>query len=699
MENSRRLWKAALLIAPLLLAAVAWICYRESTESALAEDFAQEVLHVTSSPKTRDQLWTDALATVAHRRHITEQQLESRLRSFASGNWVGQLRRGRQGAVAGIIQRHWFGAASQAREAAGKQPTFASLHLLGNLAYLLEDVSEARTALTAALEQPDGAPVLRAAAQIRLGQIELITKQPDRARLLSEAALRTLESVQPSDDTTLVVGLALASSIAFAGGHMEEVEQLDQRLVALIERSQGPDSAELVNFLSGLGRIAISRNQLDDAERYLQRAAGIVEKTRVDDFQAGVALWSLGELQRRRGRLQEAETLILKGLRLIEKSPAGPDSMTAAFCLGSLGNTLNPLRRPAEAVQRFERCIEIWQRHGDTENPDFADVISELGAAYFDLNRLSQAEAAARRAFDLLERKGLIDTPASCRVSARLGRVLLDTNRPEQAEPYLRHAWSIAVKNPGALGPENAADYQNYLAQAYSRQGLTDEADKQIRELIEFCETHFTANNHHTAEAYLANARLLLDGSRLAEAEAAFTRALGICENLQPSDDALLSVALNGLGVCLRQQGRSPEALRHLSRALDLSRSLHGQASVNTAAVVANLSSALIDAGQPDQALKLLSGVLTIQQNDPAPDQVAIAATLLNLGRAYFKLGNIAEAESSLIRSVRGLVAHRKKSGERLPEEQTVLGELRGFYEAQRLAPKVIEQKLNAALE
>jgi tetratricopeptide (TPR) repeat protein len=699
MENSRRLWKAAVvLILILLVTVVAWVWHRESTESALAEDFAQEVLHVTPSGKTRDRLWTDALTAVAHRRRMTERQLESRLRSFASGSWTCQPHQGRKGAIANIIERHWFSAASGAREVAAKQVSFANLYLLGNLAYLLDDVREARTALTAALEQPEGAPLLRAAVQIRLGAIELIAGQTGRARPLSDAALRTLESIHPSDDSTLAAELALASGIALADGQIEEVEQLDQRLVVLIERLQGPDSAELVNHLAGLGRIAIRRNRLDDAERHLQRAVEIVEKTRLDDLHAGVALSSLGELLRRRGHLQEAETQTLKGLRLIEKSAAGPDSMTAAYCLESLGSTLNALLRPAEAVQRLERCIEIWQRHGDTESPDLANVISELGAAYYELGRFAQAEAADRHAFDLLQPKGLLDTPAYCHISARLGLVLLDTNRPEQAEPYLRHAYSIAVKNVGAISSENAADYQNFLTQAYSRQGLTEEAEKQVRELIEFCGTPFPANSLYTAQAYLTNARILFDDSRMVEAETAFNRALAICEKLQPPDDSLLIRVLNGLGVCLRQQNRTTEAMRHLSRAVDLSRSQNGPASVDTA-VVANLSSALIDAGLPDEAIKLLSDVLKIQQNDPNENQVGLAATLQNLGRAYSKVGNVAEAESSFIRSVRVLVAHRKKSGERLPEEQTVLGALRDFYQAQHLAPALIEQKLSAALE
>src|SRR6185503_10470115 len=110
-----------------------------------------------------------------------------------------------------------------------------------------------------------------------------------------------------------------------------------------------------------------------------------------------------------------------------------------------------------------------------------------------------------------------------------------------------------------------------------------------------------------------------------------------------PPDDPDIANGLNGLAICLRQQGRTTEAIRKAEDALAMVQRSAGRDDWRAARVMGALAAYLIDLKDFDRAGQYLERSLEIKRREGA-SEVDIATTLSKMARLELRRG---EAESN----------------------------------------------------
>jgi tetratricopeptide (TPR) repeat protein len=203
-----------------------------------------------------------------------------------------------------------------------------------------------------------------------------------------------------------------------------------------------------------------------------------------------------------------------------------------------LGRAKYNEKRFDDAVRAFTECLKL-----DPKNVKAADY---LGLSYEGLGRSDDALAAYRTAI-ALEADA---TPKTAGPYLDLGTLLVESDRPGDAVKYLLQAVDLApgdwrihrelgkaylqlnrleeaqaeLDKAVALAPENGP-LHFLLAQAYRKRGLADQARVEIERY------NALTGSHSSPDTPLAEARSLLESSKLTDAEQVTRRYLQIHKN------------------------------------------------------------------------------------------------------------------------------------------------------------------------
>ena len=329
----------------------------------------------------------------------------------------------------------------------------------------------------------------------------------------------------------------------------------------------------------------------------------------------------------------------------------------------NLGNALQDMEKPDEAIACYRRALEI--------TPGNADVCNNLGNTLRSQGKLDQAVAYYRRALDLrsdfaeahnnlgvaLKQQGKADQAIVCwrralelkpliaETHSNLGNALRERGKPEDAIACYHRALE--------LRPDYAEAHGN-LGNALQDLGRLEEAVASYRRAVDL-KPEF-AEAHNNLGVFLKNL------GRLDEAVASYRRAvelkpydangysnLGVALKEQGElDEAIASCrravelrsdfaeAHNNLGVALKEQGRLLEAVACCRRALELK--------PNFAEAYSNLANALRELGKLDEAVVCYRRALDLKPH--------YAEAHSNLGNVLKDQGKLDEAVAAYRRAL-----------------------------------------------
>jgi len=233
----------------------------------------------------------------------------------------------------------------------------------------------------------------------------------------------------------------------------------------------------------------------------------------------------------------------------------------------NLGHALEADGRPGEAIQQFERVLQLA--------PDYADAYSDMGVASA---KLGQSEKSVQ----YLERALQIE-PNNAQARYNLGNALITQGKLNEGLWYCERALPLL--------PDNA-DAHNNVGLAWARLGQWDKAVEHYERALRI--EPGDANTH----CYLGNA--LFAQGKLREASQQYEQA----RRLDPE----YPDAWNNLGVVLAAEGKLPDALEHFEQALKLN--------PDYADAHRNLGKALSAQGRWNDALRHLERTIQLRPDD-----------------------------------------------------------------------------------
>jgi tetratricopeptide (TPR) repeat protein len=157
--------------------------------------------------------------------------------------------------------------------------------------------------------------------------------------------------------------------------------------VKIRERIYPENHPDLIAGLNGLGYDLLLAGELHEARRYLQAALDAqVQTMGPDDPQVGLILHSLGELERREGRLDRARALLERSLAIYDKAKVDWGYVDSLTSLGLVDESEGHI---AAAVDHLGRAHEICARDPSSYARDTSlDYIRVLRKA----GRIAEAE-------------------------------------------------------------------------------------------------------------------------------------------------------------------------------------------------------------------------------------------------------------------------------------------------------------------
>jgi Tfp pilus assembly protein PilF len=270
----------------------------------------------------------------------------------------------------------------------------------------------------------------------------------------------------------------------------------------------------------------------------------------------------------------------------------------------SLGNALADSGRVAEAIEHYQKALEI--------KPSYAGAHNNLALALVGRGSVAEAIRYYQKALEI--------QPSYADAHYNLGTVLIGCGRVEEAIVHFQKALEI--------NPDYAAAHNN-LALALGSRGRVNAAIAHFQKALEIQPDYARAHNN------LGNT--LVSCGRVGEAIAHYRKAL----ELNPD----YAEAHNNLGTALATRGELSEAIAHFQKALEIQ--------PDYTKAHNNLGMALTGRGEIDAAVNHFQRVVQLTGNRDPIALDLLAATLAKSGRF---LEAIATARKALA------LAHEKQN-------------------------------------
>ena len=325
--------------------------------------------------------------------------------------------------------------------------------------------------------------------------------------------------------------------------------------------------------------------------------------------------------------------------------------------LHNIGFCLSNLHKPHEALQYYNRALQIFEKTSSDVDTDrnVANTLHEKARCLKNLNKPQEALRYYNSALQIKE-KISSDVYSDMNVAITLhakGRCLMDLNKPHEALQYYNKALQIKEKNSSDVDtdmnvastlhekgshlmnlnkPHEALQYYSRAQQIYEKTSSDVDTDRNLARTLHgkgSCLLHL--NIPHEALQY-------------------YNRALQVFEKTSSDvdTDRDLASTLHGKGSCLLDLNKPQEALQYHNRALQIFEkiSTDGDSDSNVAITLHEKGTCLLNLNKPQDALQYYNRALQIYEktsSDVDTDR-NFATTLHGKGSCLLNLNKPHEA-------------------------------------------------------
>ncbi len=340
--------------------------------------------------------------------------------------------------------------------------------LMGGIVLVLAAAGMAAAVLRLAQQRDRALAQARASAEVSAYMTGLLRGAAPGAdtsvsvrQLLDRAA--ALDSISTDAPAARAGRLAVIVDAHRAAGDYQRAAQLAQRLVGLEE--QGGTDADRAAALVRLGTALFeSQGATDSARAVLGRAVTIADRLRstAGDTILPVALIELARTLTAAEQYAEAGTPARRALDL-DQHAHGHDDPRIAYDLTTLAALERRLGRLADAETHYQEAMDIYRAAVPADSAAAARAMLGLANVLLENHQPAQAEPLARAA---LRQFQMTLPPAHRRIAlarAVLGAVLAARGQYDEAGPLLTAGYDALRKAPGA-SPADLRDAASRLA-------------------------------------------------------------------------------------------------------------------------------------------------------------------------------------------------------------------------------------------
>jgi len=313
-------------------------------------------------------------------------------------------------------------------------------------------------------------------AQILAARVHISEGRWGQATTVFRRAVSAVER-EHGDSEELANALDMIATGCPRVGRSKEIIALRSRALAIRETLLGADSVEFVRALrrtAGRYRSRASDSILrEEATRTYQRAIEILAQRPTTNLSLAADTRSLLARTLENPREQESELRVAIAVR----READIWNLGQADDECALGGLLAADNRHAEAIDSYDRCLELNREFSAPTHSRMSRAVKGLSDALRHEQRYEEAEAVLRARIAQLDRIGEASSQRAANNFQALGDLLVEAGQPNGAVEAYERMVTIREADWGTEDPRLLLSLQR-LAQAYAGAGRMDDAQQ-----------------------------------------------------------------------------------------------------------------------------------------------------------------------------------------------------------------------------
>ncbi len=353
--------------------------------------------------------------------------------------------------------------------------------------------------------------------------------QRSKALTLLEQTLALQKSTLGLENPDTNTSLALLATFYREAGKFEKALPLMEQDLSWTKANYGEEHPKVIFAVANLAACYRDSGKTDLAIQMSEQAYEMVQKTFGPEHpNAANAMSSLAMAYRAAGDHEKALPYFEKTLGLRKKAfePKHPNILASMVNLAACYRSLN---RNTEAQDLTKRCLELSTEIHGADHRTTLTTMGNLAFGFFKNKQLDLSIPLFEKVLAATEAKNGRTFPETLLTVANLGVNYSHAERYDEAIPLLEEAYAASLNLPSLsfTGVE--------LIVAYLRAGKTDQAEKQLREVVVHTRKTFPENSVKLANQFATIGQVLLRSKAFNEAEPILRECLAIRQEAEPN--------------------------------------------------------------------------------------------------------------------------------------------------------------------
>ena len=434
---------------------------------------------------------------------------------------------------------------------------------------------------------------------------------------------------------------------------------LGQQLVAETARLAGDDHPMTAIAIFTLADLYRLQGQLDEAEPMLLRVLAIREKAFGPEHrEVAQVLASLSHVAIDRAQYPLAEHFLQRA-KTIREREFGSDHPDTIMTVVGIARVRHRQARHGEAEALFQQALDGFRKSRGAEHASVAMVLNNLAEVHKEQGQLAAAEGRLREALRIQQQALGAGSVAAAAIANNLGALHVQQGRYAEAEILYRSTLQISEKALGTEHPDVANQLSN-LASLFTYQGRAGEAEGLLRRALAITEKAFGTEHPDVANRCNNLAHAISAQGASAEAEVLYRRSLAIREAHFGVDNPSVATALDNLAALLHQQSRFAEAEPLARRSLAIREQGLGATHPLVGNSLNNLAGILHGLRRHQEAGPLLQRALLLREAALGGGHPAVAVSAHNLASHHLDLQDWGAAYAGFKRATAIWISRRK---------------------------------------
>jgi CHAT domain-containing protein len=373
----------------------------------------------------------------------------------------------------------------------------------------------------------DTAPETLSKGIVLAGMLQQISDY-DGALATYKANLAAVEKTKGADSREALAALSYITGPLMSQGRFEELQPVQERVLALTKKLDGDKSRAYVTALQTYGMSFQMRNELSSAMRVYDEVLKLNESLAngPDDLSLLGPLQVLGNTYWQMGQQQKAIPLFDRAIAVAANSKSS-DTTTLAGTMWAIAAQYHYGGRPELAAPLRKRVMELFSKEiarleqTKPDDPMLSSLLGQLAFQYREEGDLANAEKMFVKAMALDEKRGAMSGWRSS-----LADIKRATGRPKEALELLEKAQAELAK----WAPQSAGVYDAQIGDVLREIGDYKRAEQVLTQYVDSVEKTYGKRHPIYGLAQLSIARLYMASNRIADAERVLSTSLDSAE-------------------------------------------------------------------------------------------------------------------------------------------------------------------------